>query len=100
MSTAKERQAKRRAKIRADSELHQAQLLRDRERKKCQRNAQKEMSEHQLEEHRLKERLLIKANQGLSIEAVHETNEFHSKHHKPGNTILLTANPRKSHETT
>ena len=30
MSTAKERQAKRRAKIRVDSELHQAQLLRDR----------------------------------------------------------------------
>ena len=62
MSTAKERQAKGRAKIQADSELHQAQLLRDRERKKCQRKAQKEnMSEHQLEEHRLKERLLIKA---------------------------------------
>jgi len=62
MSTAKERQAKRRARIRADSELHQAQLLRDRERKKCQRKAQKEkMSEHQLEEHRLKERLRIKA---------------------------------------
>ena len=30
MSTAKERQAKRKAKIWADSELHQAQLLRDR----------------------------------------------------------------------
>ena len=30
MSTAKDRQAKRRAKIRADSELHQAQLLRNR----------------------------------------------------------------------
>ena len=29
MSTAKERQAKRRAKIRADSELHQVQLLQD-----------------------------------------------------------------------
>ena len=62
MSTAKERQVKRRAKIRVDSELHQAQLLRDRERKKCQCKAQKEkMSEHQLEEHWLKERLRIKA---------------------------------------
>ena len=62
MSTAKERQAKRRAKIRADSELHQEQLLRDRERKKCQCKAQKEkISEHQLEEHWLKERLRIKA---------------------------------------
>ena len=38
-------------------------------------------------------------NQGLSIEVVHETNELHSKHHRPGNTILLTASLRKSHET-
>ena len=35
MSTAKERQAKRRAKIKADPELYQAQLLKDRERKNC-----------------------------------------------------------------
>ena len=42
MSTAKERQAKRRANIMADSELHQAQLKKDRERKKCQREAQRE----------------------------------------------------------
>ena len=61
MSTAKERQAKRRAKIMADSELHQAQLQKDRERKKCQREAQREkVSKQQLEEHRLKEQLRVK----------------------------------------
>ena len=42
MSTAKERQAKRRAKIKADPELYQAQLLKDRERKKRQRESQRE----------------------------------------------------------
>ena len=61
MSTAKERQAKRRAKIKADPELYRAHLLKDRERKKCQRKAQKEkMSKQQLEEHQLKERLRVK----------------------------------------
>ena len=42
MSTAKERQAKRRAKIKADPELYQAQLLKDREQKKRQRETQRE----------------------------------------------------------
>ena len=57
MSTAKERQTKRRANIMADSELHQAQLKKDR----WQREAQRErMSKQQLEEHRLKERLRVK----------------------------------------
>ena len=61
MSTAKERQAKRRAKVKADPELYQAQLLKDRERKKRQRETQREtMSEQQLQEHQLKERLRIK----------------------------------------
>ena len=61
MSTAKERQAKRRAKIKADPELYQAQLLKDREQKKHQREGQREkMSEQQLQEHQLKERLRIK----------------------------------------
>ena len=41
MSTAKERQVKRTAKIKADPELYQAQLLKDRERKKRQHEAQK-----------------------------------------------------------
>ena len=61
MSTAKERQAKRRAKIKADPELYKAELLKDRERKQHQRKALREkMSEQQLEEHKLKERLRIK----------------------------------------
>ena len=61
MSTAKERQAKRRAKIKADPELYEAQLQKDRERKKHQREALREtMSEQQLQEHKLKERLRIK----------------------------------------
>ena len=61
MSTAKERQVKRTAKIKADPELYQAQLLKDRERKKRQHEAQrKKMPEHQLQEHQLKERLCIK----------------------------------------
>ena len=42
MSVAKERQAKRRAKIKADPELYQAQLLKDRERKKHHGEAQSE----------------------------------------------------------
>ena len=42
MAMAKERQAKRRTKIKADLELYQAQLLKDRERKKHQRKAQRE----------------------------------------------------------
>ena len=54
-------QAKRRAKIKADPELYQAQLLKDWERKKHQREAQrKTMSEEQLQEHQLKERLRVK----------------------------------------
>jgi len=61
MSTAKERQAKRRGTIKADPELYQAQLLKDREQKKLQYGAQREsMSEQQLQEHLLKERLRIK----------------------------------------
>ena len=60
MSTAKERQAKRRTKIKADPELYQAQLLKDRERKKRQREGQRgKMSDQQLQEHQLKERLRI-----------------------------------------
>ena len=56
MSTDRERQAKRRAKIKANPELYQAQLLKDRERKKRQCEAQREkMSEQQLQEHNLKE---------------------------------------------
>ena len=42
MSTDRERQAKRRAKIKANPELYQAQFLKDRERKKRQREAQRE----------------------------------------------------------
>ena len=60
MSTARERQAKRRAKIKADPELYQAQPLRT-ESERRQREAQREkMSEQQLQEHQLKERLRIK----------------------------------------
>ena len=56
MSTDRERQAKRRAKIKANPELYQAQFLKDRERKKRQREAQREkMSEQQLQEHNLKQ---------------------------------------------
>lgn len=54
MSTAKERQAKRRAKNKADPELYETQLLKDREKKKHQRAALREkMSEQHLEEHKL-----------------------------------------------
>ena len=61
MSTATERQAKRRAKIKADPEQYEALLLKDRDRRKRQREALREkMSEQQLEEHKLKERLRIK----------------------------------------
>lgn len=52
MSTAKERQAKRRAKIKANPELYKAQLEKDRQRKKLQRAAQRE--------HQLKEQLRVK----------------------------------------
>ena len=61
MSTAGERQARRRAKIKADPELYQAKLLKDRERKKREREAQREeMSPQQMEEHHLKERLRVR----------------------------------------
>ena len=61
MSTAKERQAKQRGKIKADPELYQVQLLKDKKRKKLQRDVQREtMSQGQLQEHLLKERLRIK----------------------------------------
>ena len=88
MSTAKERQAKRKAKIMADSELHQAQLKKDRERKKCQREAQREkMSIGSRNDY---------VSRRLSIKEVNETNE----QHKPEDTVLLTASTRKSHEMT
>ena len=77
MSMAKERQAKRRAKIKADPELYQAQLLKDRERKKHQREAQREkMSEQQLQEHQLKERLHIKNYRSKkSMKPMNSTNQ-------------------------
>ena len=56
MSTAKERQTKRRAKIKADPKLHKTKLLKDKVRKRQQCEAVREkMSEQQLEEHKLKE---------------------------------------------
>ena len=67
MSTAKERQAKRRAKIKADPELYEAQLLKDREQQKHQHEALGEMLEQQLEEHKLKEWLRIKNYQEFII---------------------------------
>ena len=86
MSTDRERQAKRRAKIKANPELYQAQLLKDRERKKCQREAQREkMSEQQLQEHNLKERLRIKNYRSKkSMKPMSSTNQGtpypHGKH--------------------
>ena len=44
MSTAKERQAKRRARIKADPELYRAKLQKDKERKKHEREAQREQN--------------------------------------------------------
>ena len=77
MSTAKERQVKRRAKIKADPALYQAQLLKDRERKKHRWEAQREkMSEQQLQEHQLKERLRIKNYQSKkSMKPTNSTNQ-------------------------
>ena len=61
MSTCKERQAKRREKIKQDKELYQAYLEKDKERKATRRAASKlQMSAHQLEEHRVKERLRLR----------------------------------------
>lgn len=77
MSTAKERQAKRRARIKADPELYQAKLLKDRERKKREREAQREeMSPQQLEEHHLKERLGIRNHRSkTSMKPTSSTNQ-------------------------
>ena len=61
MSTCKERQAKRRAKIKQDKELYQAYIEKDKKRKATRRAASKlRMSAHQLEEHRVKERLRLR----------------------------------------
>ena len=84
MSTDRERQAKRRAKIKANPELYQAQLLKDRERKKRQREAQREkMSEQQLQEHNLKEWLRIKNYRSKkSMKPMSSTNQgtpYHSR---------------------
>lgn len=51
MSNDKEKQAKKRAKVKADPELYQAQLLKDKEKET--------MSDQQLQEHQLKEWLCI-----------------------------------------
>ena len=61
MSTCKERQAKRRAKIKQDKELYQAYIEKDKKRKATRRAASKlRMSAHQLEEHRVKECLRLR----------------------------------------
>lgn len=73
MPTAKQRQAKRRAKIKADRE---AQLTKDREQKKHQCEAQREkMSEQQLQEHQLKEWLRINYRSKKSIKLTSSTNQ-------------------------
>ena len=87
---AKERQVKSRAKIKADPELYQAQVLKDREKKKRQRAALREKeSEQQLQEHQLKEHYALRT----TIKKVNETN----KQHKKGDTVSLMASIRKSH---
>ena len=59
--SSKERQAKRRLKIKQNSEAYQAYLEKDKERKQAQRSAAKNaMSLSQLEEHRVKERQRIR----------------------------------------
>ena len=61
MSTCKERQAKRRAKIKQNKELYQAYLESDKKRKAARRATLKsQMSAHQLEEHRVKERMRVR----------------------------------------
>ncbi len=59
MSSCKDRQVKRRAKIKQDNDLCQASLEKDRERKAAKR-ANTQMSPAQLEEQRSKERLRLK----------------------------------------
>ena len=60
MASNKERQAKRRAKLRNDNEAYKAYLEKDRQRKATQRSAAKEtMRNAEVEEHHLKERLRI-----------------------------------------
>ena len=106
MSTDRERQAKRRAKIKGNPELYQAQLLKDREQKKRQREAQREkMSEQQLQEHKLKERLRIKNYRSKkSMKPMSSTNQgtlYHSRQ-ALGKAIKrlehsLPSSPRKQH---
>ena len=59
--SAKERQAKRRAKVKKDDQLYQAHLKRDRKRKeKARAEARKAMSSFQLEEYHVKERQRVR----------------------------------------
>ena len=59
--TAKERQAKRRAKVRENSELYQSYLQKDKERKKKRRDeAKQSMTPSELEEYRMKEKMRVK----------------------------------------
>ena len=59
--SAKERQAKRRAKVKKDDQLYQAHLKRDRKRKeKARAEAKKAMSSFQLEECHVKERQRVR----------------------------------------
>ena len=59
--SSKEKQAKRRLKIKESDEADQSHLKKDRERKQAQRSSSKDaMSKSQFEEHRMKERLRIR----------------------------------------
>ena len=61
MSSAKERQAKRRAKIREDPELYKAHLEKDRKRKLLElRNKKAKMTNDEREEFLLKERIRMR----------------------------------------
>ena len=61
MSSARERQAKRRARIKANAEVYEAYLQKDRERKQLQRESTRaSMSKEQLEEHHMKERIRMR----------------------------------------
>ena len=75
MSTCKERQAKRRAKIKQDKELYRAYLAKDKKRKATRRAASKlQISAHQLEEHQVKERLCLrKSREKKKLETLQST---------------------------
>ena len=74
--SAKERQAKRRAKVKKDDQLYQAHLKRDRKRKeKARAEAKKAMSSFQLEEYHVKERQRVRQYRAKKISCQEEDGE-------------------------